>query len=43
MFLYQEVKPAITETHAYTEWINDKTGQPYARMLYDHRSDPEEK
>lgn len=32
----------ITETHAYTEWINDKTGQPYARMLYDHRSDPEE-
>lgn len=32
----------LTETHAYTEWINDKTGQPYARMLYDYRSDPEE-
>ena len=32
----------LTETHAYTEWINDKTGQSYARMLYDHRSDPEE-
>jgi arylsulfatase A-like enzyme len=32
----------LTKTHAYTEWINYETGQPYARMLYDHRSDPEE-
>ncbi len=32
----------LTKTHAYTEWINNKTGQPYARMLYDHRTDPEE-
>lgn len=32
----------LTKTHAYTEWINNKTGQPYARMLYDHRADSEE-
>jgi iduronate 2-sulfatase len=32
----------LTKTHAYTEWINSKTEQPIARMLYDHRVDPEE-
>lgn len=32
----------LTQTHAYTEWINNKTGETYSRMLYDHRSDPEE-
>jgi iduronate 2-sulfatase len=32
----------LTKTHAYTEWINYETGQTHARMLYDHRSDPEE-
>ncbi len=32
----------LTKTHAYTEWIDNKTGQPYAQMLYDHRIDPEE-
>ncbi|HRO47152.1 sulfatase [Agriterribacter sp.] len=32
----------LTTTHGYTEWINPGTGQPSARMLYDHRVDPEE-
>ena len=32
----------LTKTHAYTEWIDYKTGETYARMLYDHRIDPEE-
>lgn len=32
----------ITNTHAYTEYLDYKTGKPYARMLYDHRVDPEE-
>lgn len=32
----------ITKTHAYTEWFDDKSGRSFARMLYDHTSDPEE-
>jgi arylsulfatase A-like enzyme len=32
----------LTHNFAYTEWINYKTEKPYARMLYDHLSDPEE-
>lgn len=32
----------FTKTHAYTEYINPETGETYARMLYDHRVDPEE-
>lgn len=32
----------LTKTHAYTEWLSYETMQPHARMLYDHRSDPEE-
>lgn len=32
----------ITNTHAYTEWFNQKNGNVTARMLYDHRNDPEE-
>jgi iduronate 2-sulfatase len=32
----------ITDTHTYTEWFNYDTGKSYARMLYDHRTDPEE-
>lgn len=32
----------LTQTHAYTEWINSETGEPYARMLYDLRNDPGE-
>lgn len=32
----------LTKTHAYTEWINYQTGETNARMLYDHRTDPEE-
>jgi len=32
----------LTKTHAYTEWINYKTGTSYARMLYDRLADPEE-
>jgi len=31
----------IRENWFYTEWVNDKD-QEYARMLYDHRIDPEE-
>ena len=30
-----------TASYLYTEWI-DKTGKSYARMLYDHRVDPDE-
>ncbi len=37
-----EGETILTNTHAYTEWINIKTGKTYARMLYDHRSDPDE-
>lgn len=32
----------LTKTHSYTEWINYKNDESYARMLYDHRVDPEE-
>jgi arylsulfatase A-like enzyme len=32
----------LTPTHAYTEWINFETGKVTARMLYDHRNDPDE-
>ena len=31
----------IRENWFYTEWVNDED-QEYARMLYDHRIDPEE-
>lgn len=31
----------ITPRYFYTEWINNKN-QQYARMLYDHQTDPEE-
>ena len=32
----------VTAAHAYTEWINPENGNTYARMLYDHETDPEE-
>lgn len=32
----------ITKTHAYTEWYNNQSQQPNARMLYDHTSDAAE-
>jgi len=32
----------FTKTHAYTEYIDPESGKTYARMLYDHRVDPEE-
>lgn len=32
----------ITKNHVYTEWFDDKTSQPTARMLYDHTVDPDE-
>ena len=32
----------LTKTHAYTEWYDSHKGEPYARMLFDHRVDPEE-
>jgi iduronate 2-sulfatase len=37
-----EGETILTKTHAYTEWLNPKSGKSYARMLYDHRTDPEE-
>ncbi|MCK9410670.1 MAG: sulfatase [Prolixibacteraceae bacterium] len=32
----------LTKTHGYTEWTDPETGQLGARMLFDHRNDPEE-
>ena len=32
----------VTQTHTYTEWLNDKTNEVTARMLYDLKDDPEE-
>ena len=32
----------VTQTHTYTEWINDQTGKVTARMMYDLTNDPEE-
>jgi arylsulfatase A-like enzyme len=32
----------VTQTHTYTEWINNSTGKISARMLYDLRNDSEE-
>jgi len=32
----------ITKTHAYTEWYDNKSKAPYARMLYNHTSDAPE-
>ena len=32
----------ISGKYAYTEWIDDETGQITARMLYNHMIDPEE-
>ncbi|MCF6357647.1 MAG: DUF4976 domain-containing protein, partial [Draconibacterium sp.] len=32
----------VTQTHTYTEWFDDKTGEVSARMLYDLNNDPEE-
>jgi arylsulfatase A-like enzyme len=37
-----EGETILTKTYTYTEWINPKSGKSYARMLYDHRTDPEE-
>jgi hypothetical protein len=31
----------LTSRYAYTEW-QDNEGQDYARMLFDHKKDPEE-
>jgi arylsulfatase A-like enzyme len=42
IFFRRSGETVITETHAYTEWINYETGEVWARMLYDHRIDPEE-
>lgn len=32
----------LTKTYAYTEWIDPKSGKSYARMLFNHQTDPEE-
>lgn len=32
----------LTKNYSYTEWINKKTGEPDARMLYDRKADPDE-
>ncbi len=32
----------VTQTHTYTEWLDDKTGELNARMLYNLEEDPEE-
>lgn len=32
----------VTQTHTYTEWFSDQTGEVTARMLYDLSEDPEE-
>jgi arylsulfatase A-like enzyme len=32
----------VTQTHSYTEWLNDKTNEVSARMLYDLKNDREE-
>ncbi|MFC2113351.1 sulfatase [Bacteroidota bacterium] len=32
----------VTQTHTYTEWFDDDTGDKTARMLYDLTNDPEE-
>ena len=31
-----------TEQYQYSEWLNPKTNEPVARMLYDHKADPDE-
>lgn len=31
----------VTDRYIYTEWLG-KPGKPYARMLYDHQTDPDE-
>jgi arylsulfatase A-like enzyme len=42
VFYRHQGETILTENHSYTEWIDYKTGRPYARMLYDLQSDPEE-
>lgn len=42
IFYRKDGETILTKTHSYTEWINYETGHPYARMLYDQRTDPEE-
>ncbi|MDX1285371.1 MAG: sulfatase [Draconibacterium sp.] len=32
----------VTMSHTYTEWLDDKTGEMTARMMYDLTKDPEE-
>lgn len=32
----------LTKTHSYTEWFNDQSEEPTARMMYDLTEDPEE-
>jgi arylsulfatase A-like enzyme len=32
----------VTQTHTYTEWLGDKDGIAYSRMMYDLKNDPEE-
>ncbi|MFW6259575.1 MAG: sulfatase [Tangfeifania sp.] len=32
----------VTQTHTYTQWYNDNSGEVEARMLYDLENDPEE-
>ena len=38
---WQEGATIKTKDYSYTEWTHDN-GEPYAQMLYDHRTDPDE-
>ena len=38
---YHDGESVRTERYLYTEWLNEK-GQRHSRMLYDHKTDPDE-
>lgn len=41
-FRWAQGETVVTQTHPYTEWFDDNTGEKTARMLYDLTKDPEE-